>query len=153
MIKKKHHLNFFTDRPVHRCTLGCLYSGGTLPLSGSTGSHHVCCLAFPSPMSPRVYSLHKSIFVIAGFMEQTDTVLHWSSCSPSSVYHQLSICFSLCLFLFPLSFLSFPPSICFYLNVLLLFSLVFCSCFVLQKEERAFRAQTLATDYVKRGGC
>lgn len=70
---------------------------GTLPLSGSVGSCRVGCLASPSPLSPWIYSLHKSIFVIAGCVEQTDTVLHWSSCRPTSPCHQLTICLFLCL--------------------------------------------------------
>lgn len=98
---------------------------GTLPLSGSVGSCRVGCLASPSPPSSWIYSLHKSIFVIAGCVEQTDTVLHRSSCRPTSPCHQHTIC----LFFMSPPFLSLfsSPSFYSYLHFFLFLSLFFLS--------------------------
>ncbi len=103
----------------------CLCSDRIFPLSGSVGSHHVYRLASPSPMSPHFYSLHKSIFVIAWCLEQTDTVLRWSSCRPRSPDHQLTICllyvssFSSVLSLLPLLLSLSICFISFFLSLLL----------------------------------
>lgn len=142
---KRTTCTFVHWSPCYRYRLGCPHSGRTLPPSGSAGSHHVCCLASPSPMGLGIYSLHKSIFVTAGCMEQTESV-YWSSCSLTSVYQHPCIFlffvflpFSFSVFTCPLSFLFVSP-------------FIFSACcvsypqfdvFLLQREDRGafYRSQ------------
>lgn len=123
MIKER--LNLFTDVAGAHLDV-CTVTGLFLCLDQWV---QAMSAVWPLPLPP-VHRLHKSIFVIAGCVEQTDTVLYWSSCRPSSLDHQRTICLFLCLFSFFLFLSSFSP----------LFASFFLLFFAAERGQRVFKA-------------